>query len=98
VPGPQDDPAEGARKTATFLGRTFRRLEARLGGKKAAMAVAHRILVVVYHLLAEGTLYDEERYHRLSPHQEARQRQRAVKVLGGTWLSRHVRASEVVVS
>jgi transposase len=70
-----------ARQTSTFLGRTFRRLEARLGSKKAAMAVAHKILVIVYHLLAEGTLYDEERYHRLSPRQEARQRQRAVKVL-----------------
>jgi hypothetical protein len=28
-----------------------------------------------------GTLYDEERYNHLSPQQEARQRQRAVKVL-----------------
>jgi transposase len=73
--------AWAARKTSTFLGRTFRRLEARLGGKKAAMAVAHKILVIVYHLLAEGTLYDEERYNRLSPQQEARQRRRAVQAL-----------------
>jgi transposase len=54
--------AWAARKTPTFLGRTFRRLETRLGGKKAAMAVAHKILVLVYHLLAEGTMYDEQRY------------------------------------
>jgi transposase len=73
--------AWAARKTSTFLGRTFRRLEARLGGKKAAMAVAHKILVIVYHLLAEGTLYDEERYNRLSPRQEERQRHRAVQAL-----------------
>jgi hypothetical protein len=52
-----------------------------LGGKKAAMAVAHEILVMVYHLLAEGTFYDEERYNRLSPRREERQRKRAVKVL-----------------
>lgn len=39
--------AWSARKTSTFLGRTCRRLEARLGGKKAAMAVAHIILVIV---------------------------------------------------
>jgi transposase len=70
-----------ARKTSTFLGRTFRRLEARIGGKKAAMAVAHKILVIVYHLLAEGTVYDEERYNRLSPQQEERQRRRAVQAL-----------------
>ena len=73
--------AWAARKTPTYLGRTFRRLEVRLGGKKAAVAVAHKILVIVYHLLAEGTLYDEERYDRLQPRQEAQQRQRAIKVL-----------------
>jgi transposase len=69
-----------ARKTPTFLGRTFRRLEARLGGKKAAVAVAHKILVLVYHLLAEGTRYDEQRYAHLQSKQEERRR-RAVKTL-----------------
>jgi transposase len=39
--------AWAARKTPTYLGRTFRRLEARLGGKKAAMAVGHKIVVIV---------------------------------------------------
>jgi transposase len=73
--------AWAARKTPTSLGRTFRRLEVRLGGKKAAVAVAHKILVIVYHLLSEGTVYDEERYDRLQPRQEAQQRQRAIKVL-----------------
>jgi hypothetical protein len=73
--------AWAARKTSTFLGRTFRHIEARLAGKKAAKAVAHKILVIVYHLLAEGTLYDEERYNRLSPQQEERQRRRAVQAL-----------------
>ncbi len=43
--------AWAARKTPTYLGRTFRRLEARLGGKKAAVAIAHKLLVIVYHLL-----------------------------------------------
>ena len=73
--------AWAARKTPTYLGRTFRRLEARLGGKKAAMAVAHKILVIVYHLLAEGTLYGEEWDNRLQPRQEAQQRNRAMKAL-----------------
>ena len=35
--------------------RTFHWLEVRLGGKKAAVAVAHKLLVIVYHLLHEGT-------------------------------------------
>jgi len=51
--------AWAARKTPTFLGRTFRRLEARIGGKKAAMAVADTIFVSIYHLRSDGTLYEE---------------------------------------
>jgi transposase len=47
--------AWAARTTPTFLGQTFRRLEGRLGGKKAAMAVAHKILVIGYYLRLEGT-------------------------------------------
>jgi transposase len=73
--------AWATRKTASFLGRTFRRLEGRLGSKKAAMAVAHKIVVISYHLLAEGTLYEEERYDRLLPRQEERERTRAIKAL-----------------
>jgi transposase len=73
--------AWAARKTPTYLGRAFRRFESRLGGKKAAMAVAHKILVIGYHLLAEGTFYDAERYNRLQPRQEDQQRKRAVKAL-----------------
>ena len=73
--------AWAARKTPTYLGRTFRRLEIRLGGKKAAVAVAHKILVIVYHLLAEGTFYEEARYDHLQSRQEAQQQKRAVKAL-----------------
>src|SRR5215470_13612243 len=73
--------AWGARKTPTFLGRTFRRLEMRLGKKKAALALAHTILVIVYHLLAAGTYYEETRYDQWNPKQEARERQRALKAL-----------------
>lgn len=73
--------AWATRKTATFLGRTCRRLEARMGGKKAAMAVAHKRAVIMSHLLLEGTLYAEERDDRLVPRQEERARQRASKAL-----------------
>jgi hypothetical protein len=45
------------------------------------MAVAHKILVIIYPLLLEGTLYEEERYDRLLPKQEERERQRALKAL-----------------
>ena len=73
--------AWAARKPPTFLGRTFRRLEARLGGKKAAIAVAHKIVVLAYHRLAEGTVYDEQRYAHVQPRQEEQWRRRAVKAL-----------------
>jgi transposase len=73
--------AWAARKTPTFLGRTFRRLESRLGRKKAAMAVAHKILVIIYHVLLEATGYDESRYDRQESREEARAKQRALKAL-----------------
>lgn len=73
--------AWAARKTPSFLGRTFRRLEARLGGQKAAMAVAHKILVIIYHLLSEGSMYEEARYAHLQPKQEERERKRAIQAL-----------------
>jgi hypothetical protein len=73
--------AWGARKTPTFLGRTFRRLEVRIGKKKAALAIAHTMLVIVYHLLTLGTSYEEARYDQYNPRQEARERTRALKAL-----------------
>ena len=73
--------AWSARKTSTFLGRTFRRLEARLGGKRAAVAVGHKILVIVYHLLWQGTYYEEQRYTDQRPKQEERDRKRAITAL-----------------
>jgi len=57
--------AWAARQTPTYLGRTLRRLEVRLGRKQAAVAVAHNILVMLYHLLAEGTCDEEVRYDHL---------------------------------
>ncbi len=45
------------------------------------MAVAHKLLVIMDHLLLEGTLYEEERYDRLLPRQEERERKRALKAL-----------------
>jgi transposase len=61
--------AWAARNTPTYVGRTFRRLDARLGGRKAAVAVGHQIFAIVYHLLAGGSFDDEERDDRLQPRQ-----------------------------
>ncbi len=48
-----------ARKKGTYLAAQYRRLAARRGRNKAAVAVGHTILVIVYHLLQRGTDYDE---------------------------------------
>jgi len=70
-----------ARKPPMFLGRPFRRLEAHLGGKRAAVAVGHTILVIVYHLLWQGTSNEEQRYTDQRPKQEERDCKRAIKAL-----------------
>ena len=73
--------AWATQKTDSFLGRTFRRLQARIGGKKAAVAVGHKILVIIFHLLNEGTVYNDGKYDHPSPKEEARQQKRAIETL-----------------
>jgi transposase len=46
-----------ARTKNTYLAAQFRRLAARRGSKKAAVAVGHAILVIVWHLLDHGDPY-----------------------------------------
>lgn len=48
-----------ARKKDTYLAAQYRRLAARRGRNKAAVAVGHTILVIAYHLLQHGTEYDD---------------------------------------
>jgi transposase len=73
--------AWAASKTNTFLGRTFRRFQIRIGGKKAAVAVGHKMLVIIFHLLNEGRLYDDGRYDQVSQREQIRQRNRAMTTL-----------------
>jgi hypothetical protein len=62
-----------ARAKHTYLATQHRRLAGRRGPKKAAVAVAHSIIVIVYHVLARrsayadlGTSYLDERDQRAS--------------------------------
>jgi transposase len=48
-----------ARTKETYLGAQYRRLAARRGAKRAAIAVAHSILVMVYALLTQQANYHE---------------------------------------
>jgi transposase len=46
-----------ARKKGTYLAALYHRLAARRGRSRAAVAVGHAILTIVYHLLRRGTEY-----------------------------------------
>ena len=46
-----------AKARGTYLAEKYRRLCARRGKLRAAVAIAHRILTAAYHLLADGTMY-----------------------------------------
>ncbi len=47
------------RSKKTYLGAQYRRLKARRGAKRAAVAVAHSILVIVYHILTRHEPYHD---------------------------------------
>jgi transposase len=52
--------AWGAKRTrATYLAAQYHRIAARRGAKRAILAVAHSILVIVYYLLKNGVEYRE---------------------------------------
>jgi transposase len=52
--------AHAAGHTRTYLGEQYRRISARRGSKKAAMAVGHSILVIFYHMVKTGEPYHEK--------------------------------------
>jgi len=47
------------RSKDTYLGAQYRRLTARRGGKRAALAVGHSILTIAYHMMDRGTPFNE---------------------------------------
>jgi transposase len=65
--------AHAVSRTQTYLGVQFRRLAARRGVRRAAVAVAHTILIIVFYILRD----DEARYEELGPNYfDERDRQR----------------------
>jgi len=43
----------------SYLAAQYRRLAARRGAKRALIAVAHTILIIAYHIIRDGTTYDD---------------------------------------
>jgi hypothetical protein len=53
-----------ARSKGTYLGAFYQRLRKRMSHKQAIVALAHRMLVIIYHLLK-----DQQPYRELGPDQ-----------------------------
>ena len=64
-----------ARTNGTYLRDKFHRLRARMGAKKAAVAVAHKILLAVFHMLQRAVALRSwrrlPRPRRQAPHGQA---------------------------
>lgn len=48
-----------SRTKHSYLSAQYRRLASRKGAKRAAIAVAHSILTIIYHLIRDGTSYED---------------------------------------
>jgi transposase len=70
-----------ARSRDTYLSAQYWRLARRIGKKKAAVAVGHSILVIAWHLLADGCDYQDLGGDYFVRRDTDRQRQRAVAQL-----------------
>jgi transposase len=63
----------------------FHRIAARAGLKKAAVAVAHRILMLAYYIIRDGSIYQEagsDVYDRRNPERTARRLARRLQRIG----------------
>ena len=71
-----------SRTKDTYLAAQFHRLRARRGPKRAAMAVAHSILTIVYHLLDDPTrTFDDLGGDFLLKRNKEQEQRRAIKTL-----------------
>jgi len=56
----------------TYLSKFYWKIKQRRGAKKAVIALARKILVIVYHLLKKRSAYDEEKFEVAKQKQETR--------------------------
>ncbi len=75
----------GARTKGTYLRDKFHRLRARMGTKKAAVAVAHKILVAAFHMLQRAVAFADlgaDYLDRVDKHRIAKRLVRRLDALG----------------
>ena len=69
--------ANSLHRSQTSLGEFFRRMKARLGVPKAITATAHKLARIIFHLIRDGTAYDDSVFAQ----QDERHRQRKLRYL-----------------
>jgi transposase len=75
----------GARTKGSYLRDKFHRLRARMGAKKAAVAVAHKILVAAFHMLQRAVAFADlgaDYLDRLDKYRTAKRLVRRLGALG----------------
>ena len=75
----------GARTRGSYLRDKFHRLRARMGAKKAAVAVAHKILAAAFHMLRRAVAFADlgaGYLDRVDKHRTARRLVRRLGALG----------------
>jgi len=75
----------GARTKGTYLRDKFHRLRARMGTKRAAVAVAHKILVAAFHMLQRAVAFADlgaDYLDRIDKHRTAKRLVRRLDALG----------------
>jgi hypothetical protein len=74
-----------SRTKGSFLQALFFRIARRRGEKKATVAVAHRMLTIIWKMVRDGAVYEErgsEFFDRLNPQRTARQLTRRLERIG----------------
>jgi transposase len=69
------------RTKGTYLHAQFHRIRARRGPKKAILAVAASILTAIYHMLKDGTVYQDLGPNHFDPRTKERQKNRLIRRL-----------------
>ena len=73
------------RKKDCYLTALFRRVSVEGGRKRAALAVAHRMLIIAWHIIQDGTVYEElggNHFDRLHPDRSARRLIKRLEQIG----------------
>lgn len=86
-----------SRTKGNYLAAQFRRLAARRGKKRAAIAVAHSMLVIAYHMLRDGTEYRDLGGDYFDKRNKAQLQRNLVRRLEGLGMKVKLEPAAVVV-